>query len=227
MTPSDQMKDYDFVVSGLFDGLFIMEDEQTSSLWNHMTGEAVYGTHAGDSIPISNLLHMNVTQAIEVDPETRVAISDRPYNLDNENPSRWTPEDKDASLNQVFVSTLGLEDKRLPRMDIGLGIWTEDTQRYYSVDALRRNGHSKIENLDGKDLLVVTDPLTATPRAYYWTTTKVERVGRELLLDDGYLIRNGQIFDEDGNRAVFEEPQQIFTRWYGFSLTFPETEVVR
>ena len=192
-----------------------------------MTGEAVYGTHAGDFIPISNLLHMNVTQAIEVDPETRVAISDRPYNLDNANPSRWTPEDKDASLNQVFVSTLGLEDNRLPRMDIGLGIWTEDTQRYYSVDALRRGGHSKIENLDGEDLLVVIDPLTATPRAYYWSTTKVERVGRELLLDDGYLIRNGQIFDEDGNRAVFEEPQQIFTRWYGFSLTFPGTEVVR
>ena len=74
---------------------------------------------------------------------------------------------------------------------------------------------------------MVIDPLTATPRAYYWSTTKVERVGRELLLDDGYLIRNGQIFDEDGNRAVFEEPQQIFTRWYGFSLTFPGTEVVR
>ena len=67
------------------------------------------------------------------------------------------------------------------------------------------------------------------------TQELIER--RERLLGPGnplfyenpvHLVRGEGVwlFDADGNRVNAEQPQQIFTRWYGFSLTFPETEVV-
>ena len=36
--------------------------------------------------------------------------------------------------------TLGAEDKRLPRMALGLGVWTGKTQRFYTLKTLRAAG---------------------------------------------------------------------------------------
>jgi hypothetical protein len=33
------------------------------------------------------------------------------------------------------------------------------------------------------------------------------------------------VFDARGRRQSSERPQQVFTWWYGFALTFPGTEV--
>jgi hypothetical protein len=33
------------------------------------------------------------------------------------------------------------------------------------------------------------------------------------------------LFERDGRRVEVERPQQVFTRWYGFALTFPGTEI--
>ena len=46
-----------------------------------MTGEAVYGHHAGLRMEISNLLNMNVEQALALDADMEIAISDRRYNI--------------------------------------------------------------------------------------------------------------------------------------------------
>ena len=55
----------------------------------------------------------------------------------------------------------------------------------------------------------------------------MELEGREFVLSDGYRIQNGQLKTELGEQVNIEQPQQIFTRWYGFALTFPETEVIQ
>lgn len=227
MTPPAEIADYNFVVSGLYDGLFIMEDKQTKSLWNHMTGQGVYGKHAGEQIPVSNLLHLNVRQALEMDPNMQLAMSERPYNSGSDSAAAtYTPGDTSAALMPIFIETLGEEDNRRPRMDLGLGVWTDDTQRYYSVEVLRANGNRIIDEIDGRNLLVFLEPLTSTPSAVYWEGDSVTLSGREFELDNGYSIKNSQFFDQSGERVTVEQPMQIFTRWYGFALTFPETEVV-
>ena len=126
---------------------------------------------------------------------------------------------------QQFVVTLGSEDQRRPRMDMGLGVWTDSSQRYYPLETLRSQGNYMVDTVDGRDLLVVLEPLTSTPTAIYWKPGKVELEGREFILSDGYRIQNGQLKTELGEQVNIEQPQQIFTRWYGFALTFPETEV--
>ena len=46
---------------GLYDGLFVMQDVETKTLWNHITGEALYGPRVGSTLgPVGNLLQINV-----------------------------------------------------------------------------------------------------------------------------------------------------------------------
>ncbi len=33
------------------------------------------------------------------------------------------------------------------------------------------------------------------------------------------------VYDAHGTRVDVERPQQLFSRWYGFALTFPGTEI--
>ena len=69
-----------FDVVGLYDALFVMQDNETKTLWNHITGEPLYGPMVGRTLgPIGNLLQMDVARALKIDPKTQVAISNRVY----------------------------------------------------------------------------------------------------------------------------------------------------
>lgn len=47
----------------------------------------------------------------------------------------------------------------------------------------------------------------------------------EVHLSNGAVVRDGVLFDRGGKRQPMERPQQVFSRWYGFALTFPGCEV--
>jgi hypothetical protein len=48
--------------------------------------------------------------------------------------------------------------------------------------------------------------------------------GSRVRLDEG-AVRDGVLVDGRGRRVAIERPQQVFTRWYGFALTFPGTAI--
>jgi Protein of unknown function (DUF3179) len=230
---------------GLYDALFVMQDSETKTLWNHITGEALYGPLVGRTLgPLSNLLQMNVKQALDADPATQVAISDRAYfggsrqlgSASEFGPGfrgvpgggagpRPSPGNAGAQLSEMFVATLGKEDTRRPRMDMGLGVWTGTTRRYYPMERIRERGEAFIDQLDGRKVLIYIDPETATPAALFVDSKNAKVQGKEIRLDNGAVIRSGAFFDHRGKRQASERPQQIFTRWYGFALTFPGSEV--
>jgi hypothetical protein len=209
---------------GLYDGLFVMQDEESKTLWNHVTGEALYGPYVGRTLgPVGNLMQVTVEEALEFDPATEVAISDRPYTGRSGAPGRGTLGEN-AQLMPMFVATLGEEDTRRPRMDMGLGIWTPETRRYYPMEEIRGRG-AFIDEVDGRDVLVYIEARSATPTAIFVDARSASVEGKEIRLDTGAVIRAGVLFDADGNRLESERPQQVFTRWYGYSLTFPGAEV--
>jgi hypothetical protein len=125
----------------------------------------------------------------------------------------------------MFIETLGKEDDRRPRMDMGLGIWTGKTRRYYPMERIRANGEALVDQLDGRRVLIYIEPETATPAALFLDSKSARLQGKEIRLDNGASIRSGVLFDSKGKRQNMERPQQIFTRWYGFALTFPGSEV--
>lgn len=209
---------------GLYDGLFVMQDRETKTLWNHITGEALYGPHVGRSLgPVDNILQMTVEEALEYDSDMQVAISDRPYTGRSGRPGEGTLSD-DAELMPMFIETLGEEDSRRPRMDMGLGIWTEQTRRYYPMETIRALAPF-IDEIDGRTALIYIERRSATPTALFVDADGAEADGNEVRLDTGAVVRAGLLYDESGNRLEAGRPQQIFTRWYGYSLTFPNSEV--
>jgi hypothetical protein len=193
-----------------------------------MTGEALYGEHVGLKMPVTNLLQIDVKQALTLDPAMKIAISERPYN-DGERSmaASWSPDNADVELMSEFVETLGEEDLRLDRMEMGLGIWSDTMRRYYPLRAIRANGRYLIDEVEGKKLLVFLDPLTSTPTALYWNTEEFSVTGRDIHLSDGFRIENGQLLDADGNSVDVKMPKQMYSRWYGFALTFPDSEIIQ
>ena len=82
-----------------------------------------------------------------------------------------------------------------------------------------------VDDFDGRHLLVYVEPGTYALDAFFieGETVSVEEsrliVGEELVLDSG-VLRNAL-----GDRLEVDRPLQLFSRWYGFALTFPGTEI--
>jgi hypothetical protein len=265
-----------FTNAGLYDALFVMQDVETKTLWNHITGEALYGELVGRTLgPVGNVLQTNVAQALARDPATRVAISDRMYFAGGKQfgtatgfggrgpggppgappgreggaaaaggraaatppaggPGRGGPGagggrgrglSPDATLSEIFTPTLGEEDGRRPRMDTGLGVWTDQTRRYYPLETIRARGEAFLDQIDGRSVLVYVDPDTFTPAALFVDATTATLEGKDVRLDNGRVVRSGLLVSQGREAEPVERPQQVFTRWYGFALTFPGTEV--
>ncbi len=211
-----------FLNVGLYDGLFIMQDTETDTLWNHITGEALYGELAGHRMPVSNLLQSTVSGALETNPDMEVALSDRPVSGMS---ARLGPGNANAQLGDPFIETLGTEDNRRERMEMGLGIWTDSGGKYYPLAAIRGAGRAFVDEFDGQDLVVYVDPLSSTPAAVFVDAKSASVEGRDVVLDGGRKIVAGRLLDANGKAADLEKPLQIFTRWYGFALTVPEPEI--
>ena len=74
-------------------------------------------------------------------------------------------------------------------------------------------------------MLVDYDPTAYSLAAHYTDADRVWWEDDVLRFSTGDYIEGGVRFEEDGSRSQLERPLQVYTRWYGFSLTFPETEV--
>ena len=184
---------------GLYDALFVMQDQETKTLWNHITGEAVYGPLVGKSLgPVGNLLQLNVEQALLMDEGLEIAISDRAYTVNGrrfgEGPGGGTGGGSDnlgadRRLSGAFASTVATEDTRRPTMELGLGVFTEGTTRYYPMDVIRECG-ALIDRVDGRSVLIFMDA-TFTPAAMFVDATTATVRDREVHLDTGNVVRSG------------------------------------
>lgn len=199
-----------------------MADRETSTFWNHITGEALHGELVGHPLPVSNLLQMNVQQALEMDPDIEIAISAYEGRVAG---GQFARDVENADMGARFAGTLGEEDERRPRMELGLGVWTDQTIRYYAVETIRAHGNAVIDEVDGRNLLVYLDPISSTPAAIYVDGDEARVEARDIHLNDRTLVRAGTLVGPDGASLDVERPLQLFTRWYGFSRTFADPEI--
>ena len=224
-----------FVTAGVYDGLMVMQDVATGTIWNHITGAALLGPAVGSNLgPPGNVLHTTVKQLVAAAPDARIAISDRVYFAGGRRHgtvegitllgrSHGRPDAR-TGLSDVFIATLGTEDARRPRMDLGLGVWWDGGSRYYPRDLIQRQGGALIDRINGRTLLVYIDPDSSTPAAMFVSATRAGVTGSTVRLDSG-TVKDGVLLDSRGRRLTSERPQQVFTRWYGFALTFPGTSI--
>ena len=223
MTPLVDGEVYHFVSRGLYDGVSILWDRETGTVWNHITGEAMHGPSVGHWLPIYNLLHTNVEAALEADPDLRIAISDRPIRRRG-NFLDWMLG-RFTSLSERFRGTIAKQDDRRPTLEVGIGVWTENVARYYALEDVLAAGEAIADELDGRRVVVYVEPSSRALMALYADTRDAGWVGGELRMDDDLVLRKGRLYDSAGDRVEIERPLQQFTRWYGFALAFPGTEI--
>ncbi len=222
MTPTIDGRIHHFEYRGLFNGGSVLWDRETGTYWHHVSGIALQGPLEGRRLPIFNLLQGTVDQALEAHPDLEVTISTRPIRRR----SRWAPlAERIRGLSDRLKATMSGEDPRRPSMDIGLGAWTEGSQRYFPMAVVEEAGRFVFDEMDGRRLLVHIEPTANSVLALYTDAGGARWDGSMLRLDDGQYIKAGALFASDGTKLEVERPMQVFTRWYGFVLTFPEVRV--
>ena len=223
MTPIIDGEVHHFRSRGLYDGLSLLGDEETGSLWNHITGKSVYGPLQGTSLPVYNLLHTNVEQALKAYPDIEVAISERPVR--GRGGMMAPGSGRTRQLRPGFRATIVKEDTRRPTMDLGLGIWAGSEQRYYPMELVRDLGGAVVDRLAGRTVVVYLEPESFTIAALYADASAGTLTDAGLDLGRVGVLRDGVLYDADGLRLEIKRPLQLFTRWYGFALTFPRTTI--
>ena len=226
MAPIVDGKVHTFEHGGLYDGLFLMRDQESGSTWNHMTGECVYGPLKGAVLEVGVLDLMNVAQAVERFPEAQLALSNMGLFLrlvTRIQLKRGGMEGK-GMLPPGFRRTMGTPDARLPEMEIGLGVWSGEASRFYSRGALKKAGGAVLDRFAGRTLAVYLDPQSGAPAAVCVDARSVSWQGAALDLGNGTQLREGTVRGKGPPQSP-ERPLQMLTRWYGFQYTFPGCDI--
>ena len=211
-----------------------MTDRETGSLWDHVTGECVHGALRGYQLEgVAPLEYPFAAQLARVEPEARIALS-------RHGPIRrgitWffqrnMPPGTKGMVPPHFVSTMVEEDTRLPRLELGLGLWLDDNPRFYPLSVIRGLGNLCFDSIAGRRFLIYVDPQTGAPSAVFTDARAAEYRGRELWIESpsgAWVIEDGRLRVAGRHRMSARapsRPQQQFTRWYGFAFLFPGCEI--
>jgi hypothetical protein len=195
MVPIVQGKVHHFGPRGLFNGLILLGDDESGSYWDHITGECVHGPMKGERMTTFPIEHTTAASALKKWPDLQIAFSRPPLWIRLLIPLMSKRMQRKGFLPPFFRKTMGSVDKRLPEMTSGLGIITDNIQRFYPVDVIKQAGGSVQDEIDGQIVKVYIDTDDQVPHVEYLDKSK------------------------DG------QPMQMFTRWYGFSLTYPNCDI--
>jgi hypothetical protein len=215
-----------FSEHGLYDGLFLLRDQESGTFWDHMTGEAVYGPLVGTSLPVETLRQTTVSQIMGEDSGTRIALSERELASSEDLKLDGLLSRIREGLSSFFSGTVHEEDDRRPTMDLGLGLWGgEGGAVYYPYEVITGAGGAVLDRYAGRGVLVYLDPTARSLMAWLTEADAVEWDGDALRLSDGSSVEGGILRDASGEAIPDRRPLQVFTRWYGFSLTFPDVTI--
>lgn len=215
-----------FAARGLYNGLFLLGDRETGSYWDHVTGECLHGPLKGSRLAVHPLLHTTVAQALKAHPDLEVAISRLSWirRLTTVFMELMRRSERGV-FPPGFKRTMSEEDTRRPAMEIGLGVWTDKTQRFYPIASLRKRSGALIDKLDGRALLVYIDIVSGIPAAFYTSATRCEWQDQRLRLETGEIFHQSVLRGSRGQAQSLNRPIQMFTRWYGFAYTFPGCDI--
>jgi len=228
LIPSIDGAVHTFTEQGLYDGLFLMYDKESGSHWNHMTGESVRGPLKGMTLPVENVYHTTVGQVLAESPEARVAWSDHPSasrGLEESGGTLSRMLQMIPGVPDMFPPTMGEEDDRRDRMEMGIGIWKDDLARYYPLPVVRAWDNVVFDTFAGENVVIYYDPSAYALMAEQTDASGATWEGSVLRLSNGDRIEDGILYGPDGERKERDRPLQVFTRWYGFSLTFLEPDI--
>jgi hypothetical protein len=215
-----------FRVTGIYNAMSMMSDDETGSVWEHVTGECIRGSLQGAHLSTHPAQYLTVAQLLEAVPDAKIAVSK----------ASWRSRLLDVLLLRRMLTSAGYMpsifrlsmtqcDKRLPELELGLGIWSDGHARFYPMKTIKEHNNALVDTLDQQQMVIYIDPASGTPGAHRSTAQIHDWDGETLALDSGERIRNGYVLNAASERHPIDRPNQQFTRWYGFSYVFPACEI--
>jgi len=188
LTPVIDGSLFHFSAGGLYNGLVLLIDDETRSYWDHITGRAVHGPLKGKQMAVWGIQLTTVGRALADTPDLLLLTSRQSFS------ARLLSWFFSLSISRSrippgFRRTMGPLDRRLPEMEIGLGVIANSRQCFYPLVHL---GDEIEDHWQGAVLHIAVNPRDGIPEAFF----------------------------PDGSR-----PLQMFTRWYGFSFTYPKSDI--
>ncbi|MBZ0290314.1 MAG: DUF3179 domain-containing protein [Anaerolineae bacterium] len=213
---------------GSYDGLLLIWDEETDTYWQHITGEGLHGSSAGKQLNmITTTRQMTAAEALAINGGARLlttSLTEAQQTLSGMmEKMRSKPERVEAGI----VATIAEEDKRRPRFELGLGVWSGhgETSTFFPLVMLHMHDNALLTEFDGRRLLMYQVEGAIAPVAAYVDARPIGWQDEVLRLDNGALIKYDVLYAADGSTHALDRPMQLLMRWYGFALTFPGCDV--
>ena len=207
----------------MINGLAVMRDEETLSLWDHITGECFEGPMEGARMDFWGVEVTNVAAELNAHPNVRILNSDsRSLKLRvmaAVTGAKFIDSNMNLSHPGVRATMNGDPDPRLPARTQGLGVMDEQHRaKFYPMDAVERGGQIEDEWL-GRPLIVRRDATSGVPSAEW-----ADGDAHDNNTHDNNTHDNNT---HDNNTHDNNVPMQLLTRWYGFAITYPGCEIYK
>jgi hypothetical protein len=222
---------YTFEAAGLYNGLFVMSDRQTGSVWTHFDGTVLVGPLAGHGIEltIEPMAHTTWEQWSADHPDTVVLERLEEYERFYGSSGWGDGAIGDAWLGRQFADTVINSDDRLPGNELVLGVGIGDVfSAYVLADS---DGLSVVEDvLGGHPVVAFLDPDNLFGLAYSaqvdGETRSFSVVDREIVddLGTGWSLE-GLGTSGPGEGARLEYVTSFVTEWYGWAAYHPTTAI--
>ncbi|MEM7801649.1 MAG: DUF3179 domain-containing (seleno)protein, partial [Chloroflexota bacterium] len=192
-------KVHNFHAGGLYNGLILLRDKETGSYWDHITGEAVHGPLKGTQLDIWGVQMTDRETAINEHGEIPFMTA-RP---------KWYQVGP-LIFYYVFQfmykgSVLNWTGFYPPGFTGTMSEVDDRLPEMMTGLGLFENGSARFYPYSKLGTSPIVD--TFNGRQVEVRISEEDRIPLALYTDDG------------------SRPMQLFSRWYGFSLTFPHTEI--
>jgi len=218
---------------GIFNGVFVMQDHQTKSLWSHYTGEALDGRMEGKTLEWIQVGRTRFGRLLEEHPDATVPVK-RAMQFRKAPPMANRSQAMGEQLPPNFAETLPKNIDKLPRHTHGLGVSVGSDRRFYALDRLADRPVIN-DDLGKVPVVVLIQDGTEAAAAYTrcvagnpLTFEAAEWQGRAALRDresGTTWSSTGEAVDGAMKGERLQSVRSIVTDWYGWAAYFENTTV--
>lgn len=206
------------------DGVLILRDRETGSVWTHLDGEATDGPLAGANMEIIPIVHTTWEEWQILHPDTLVLSDDTDFQDRYRQVTLGMP-------NGRFGQELLTVDDRLASEALVLGVLVDDVHVAYPLSELEQSSGVINDEVAGVPIVIFYDIETASGIAFS-RDVNGEVAQFEFVAAGSFQARDSvsdTVWDFSGagvgNDASLEFVSSYLSEWYGWSAYHPETSI--
>ena len=218
---------YTFDVNGLYNGVFVMKDRQTGSIWTHYDGSVLVGplAESGIKLEVQPLIHTTWAEWVGLYPDSLLPEWETPFT------ARYrdvTPGG--GGIGPQFQQTILHTDDRLADGELVLGAGVGTDFRAYPLADLPSTLSVIPDELGGFPVAVFVDPSASYGLAF---SSVVDGTQLTFTVSDGVIVDDegtawdisGKAVDGPRTGAELQYVTSFVTEWYGWVAYYPNTSI--